>query len=172
MSSLTRIGQASACRRFGQLASDRNKEVCILLLWSLQTKCKGQDGSVVMEGGRYLQRADLASLRRVFNKYSSLNKDGVAYLSYEDLIVRWASWSIIPLNVKDEFELQKRTRCGRAFPMNYMDCNLSSFFYQFCPEIPVKFFSFCRISHALKITTVSSMQLGKWHNAHNFKLKI
>ena len=56
-----------------------------------QTKCKGQDGSVVMEGGRYLQRADLASLRRVFNKYSSLNKDGVAYLSYEDLIVRWAS---------------------------------------------------------------------------------
>ena len=44
-----------------------------------------------MEGGRYLQRADLASLRRVFNKYSSLNKDGVAYLSYEDLIVRWAS---------------------------------------------------------------------------------
>ena len=34
---------------------------------------------------------------------------------------------LIPLNVKDEFELQKRTRRGRAFPMNYMDCNLSFF---------------------------------------------
>ena len=44
-----------------------------------------------MEGGQYLQRADLASLKRVFNKYSSLSKDGVNYLSYEDLIVRWDS---------------------------------------------------------------------------------
>ena len=42
-----------------------------------------------MEGGQYLPRADLASLKRVFNKYSSLSKDGIAFLSYEDLIVRW-----------------------------------------------------------------------------------
>ena len=47
-----------------------------------------------MEGGQYLQRADLASLKRVFNKYSSLSKDGVNYLSYEDLIVRWDSLGV------------------------------------------------------------------------------
>ena len=46
-----------------------------------------------MEGGQYLPRADLASLKSVFNKYSSLSKDGIAYLSYEDLIVRW-DWLI------------------------------------------------------------------------------
>ena len=42
-----------------------------------------------MEGGQYLPRADLVSLKKVFNKYSSLSKDGIDYLSYEDLIVRW-----------------------------------------------------------------------------------
>ena len=47
-----------------------------------------------MEEGRYLPRADLANLKKVFNKYSSLSKDGIAYLSYEDLIVRW-DWLIL-----------------------------------------------------------------------------
>ena len=36
----------------------------------------------------YLQRADLASLRRVFDKYASCERGGQHFLSYEDLIVR------------------------------------------------------------------------------------
>ena len=41
-----------------------------------------------MEEGRYIPRADLASLRRVFLQYSTVTRDGQPFLSYEDLIVR------------------------------------------------------------------------------------
>ena len=41
-----------------------------------------------MEEGRYIPRADLASLRRVFLQYSTVTRNGQAFLSYEDLIVR------------------------------------------------------------------------------------
>lgn len=42
-----------------------------------------------MEEGRYIPRADLASLRKVFLQYSTVTRDGQPFLSYEDLIVRY-----------------------------------------------------------------------------------
>ena len=42
-------------------------------------------------GDGYLQRADLHSLRAVFEKYASVRQGETLFLSYEDLIVRLAS---------------------------------------------------------------------------------
>ena len=59
-----------------------------------------------MEEGRYIPRADLASLRKVFLQYSTVTRDGQPFLSYEDLIVRLSaqqgtkSWGSISRIVK------------------------------------------------------------------------
>ena len=39
-------------------------------------------------GDGYLQRADIQTLREVFEKYASVRQGDTLFLSYEDLIVR------------------------------------------------------------------------------------
>ena len=53
-------------------------------------------------GESYIQRADQASLRKVFNKYASVRDQGESFLTYEDFIVRQEveEWTLKHLSIR------------------------------------------------------------------------